>query len=217
MSRPQTPARPGDQLSRIGFFDVEDTRNLPVWTVERLAQHVGRALRRLERLDQEPNRAIERFHSIGFPCWIGTRIDRFVEPFADRGFSPGASRLQHVEGEPRGRRDQERRRILHRTAIGGLPPDPDVLHDVLGLGRAPEDAVGDAEKAGTHGQKGPKAIIDRGGGNGCLAHHACTEATAVPQEPPRNTWLFTGQGPRDFMSMKSRDRARAPEPVRACL
>lgn len=39
----------GDELARVGLFDVENLRNLAIWVVEGFAQHVRGAFRRASR------------------------------------------------------------------------------------------------------------------------------------------------------------------------
>ena len=73
-----------------------------------------------------------------------------------------ASGLDHVDRESRGRRHQERQRIADRTPIGGLPPNPDVLHDVFGLRRAAQHPIGDAKQPRPGTEECREAIVGRG-------------------------------------------------------
>jgi hypothetical protein len=63
------------------------------------------------------------------------------------GLSARAGGLKHVDRESRGRRNQEGQRIADRGPISGLPPNPDVLDDILGLRRAAQHPVRNAKQA----------------------------------------------------------------------
>ena len=79
----------------------------------------------------------------------------------------GAGGLGGVEGQVGGRGDEERGRADHHRAVAGLPAHPGVLHDVLGLGRAAEDPVGDAEQPRAEvGELGDGIVEVRGAGDG---------------------------------------------------
>ena len=55
--------------------------------------------------------------------------------------------LEDVDRESRGRGNEERQRISDRAPISGLPPNPDVLDDVLGLSRAAQHPIRNAKQA----------------------------------------------------------------------
>ena len=76
-----------------------------------------------------------------------------------RALSAGASGLEHVDRESRGRRGEERRRVTDPAPISALPPNPDVLHDVLGFRHAAQHAIGDAKQPRPGTQKCSNAIV----------------------------------------------------------
>src|SRR5215469_13210283 len=67
--------------------------------------------------------------------------------------------LREIDTESCSCRRQECGRILNHFSIGRLPPQPNVLHDILGLRRTSEHAVGDAEQTRTHASESRKAIV----------------------------------------------------------
>ena len=142
-------SRSGDELPRVGFFDPKDGRNLPVWIVERLSKHVRGALGWRKLLQQKQHRRVQRLASFGPQARIAGGVDRLRQPGACTGLSARASGLEHVDRQSRGRGNEERQRIPDRAAIGGLPPNPDVLDDVLGLSCAAQHPIGDGEQTRT--------------------------------------------------------------------
>src|SRR5262249_46299280 len=74
-----------------------------------------------------------------------------------------AGRLDGVDGQPGGGRHEEGSRVQDRTAISRLPPQPRVLHDVLGLDRTAEHAVRDAEQPRPRTDEGRKGAVICGG------------------------------------------------------
>jgi hypothetical protein len=50
-------------------------------------------------------------------------------------------------------------RILNRFSIGRLPPQPNVLYDILGFRRTSQHAVGDAEQTRTDAGESRKAFV----------------------------------------------------------
>ena len=129
---------------RLG--DLHDLADLFVGVGERLAQHVGGPLGGREPLQHHEHGESERLGAFGAEGRVGAGVDRLGQPRADVGLAAGARRLQRVDREPRRRRREERRRVLHDRSVGALPAQPRILHDVLGLARAAEHAVGDAEE-----------------------------------------------------------------------
>ena len=66
------------------------------------------------------------------------------------------------------------------TPVGGLPADPDVLHDILGLDCTAKHAIRDAEEAGTYAEERLESVI----GVVCDPHRADIEAS----EHTRTNW-----------------------------
>src|SRR4029077_11325517 len=67
--------------------------------------------------------------------------------------------LHEIDTESCGCRRQECGRILNHVSIGRLPAQPNVLHDILGLRRTSEHAVGDAEQTRTPPRESLNAIV----------------------------------------------------------
>ena len=57
------------------------------------------------------------------------------------------SRSDHVDGEPRRGRRKKCGWRVDRPSVAVLPTQPDVLDDVLGVGRVAHDSIRDAEQA----------------------------------------------------------------------
>jgi hypothetical protein len=162
--------RSGDDLPRVGFFDPKDVCNLAVGIVEGLSKYVRRALGWRELLQQKQNREVQRLAPLDPQARIGAGVDRLRQPWAYIGVSARASGLEHVDRESRGRRDQEGQRIADRAPISGLPPNPDVLDDVLGLRRATQHPIRNAKQPRPGTQECREAIVSAGRkGRGVLA------------------------------------------------
>jgi hypothetical protein len=76
---------------------------------------------------------------------VGVVEQRLGQPLAHVLLAPHARRAQHVDRHPRHDRRQvglERRRPL----VARVEAQPGLLHRILGLGDAAEDAVGDREE-----------------------------------------------------------------------
>ena len=140
--------RPGSrhQLTGIRVLDAQDAGNLPVRIVEGFPEDVRSALSGRELLDQHEHGDAQGFVPLSTKAGIGARVDRLRQPRSGPGLPPRSGGLQHVDGEPGRRGDQERRRVPHGTVVRGLPSHPDVLNDVLGFSRSAEHAIGDAEQ-----------------------------------------------------------------------
>lgn len=142
-----TPGAPAEP-AHGGFGTVQCLGDLPVRVAEGIPQHEDGPLRRGERLQQHEDgrgdglRACHPFGHVGngLPEIGG---DRLGEPRPDGGLAPGPDLPQPVDGEPGGDPDQVGARIADGRSVGGVPAQPRVLHHVLGVGQAPEHAVGD--------------------------------------------------------------------------
>jgi hypothetical protein len=108
----------GDELTRVGLFDAKHLRNLFIWVVEGFAQHVRGAFRRRERFEQHEDGELQRLAALGAQSGIGARIDWFGKPRPDVRFVTRARGLQHVDGEARCGRGEERLRIPDHASIG---------------------------------------------------------------------------------------------------
>jgi len=122
-----------DNLPRVRLAELKDGRDLPVRVVERLAKDERGAFRWRQLLQQQQNRELQRLAPLHSKLGIGAGVDRFVQPRADVPLSPRPSGLGHVKRQSCGRRGEERWRVLDDGAVGDLPPQPGLLHDVLGL------------------------------------------------------------------------------------
>jgi hypothetical protein len=91
---------------------------------------------------------------------IGLDVDRLGEPRADVVLAPGSDRLSDVDRGSIGGGGEKRDGIPRlaaigalSAAIGALSAHPRVLHHVVGVCRACEDAIGDTEEAQADGLK----------------------------------------------------------------
>jgi hypothetical protein len=139
-----------DQLARVGLGDLKDVCDFAVGVIEGLAEDVGCAFVGRELLEQQQNGELEGLATFGSKGWVRAGVDGLGKPGADVGLATGTRRLREVDGQARCRGDEKRGCVMHGCAIGGLPAQPGVLHDVLGFGDGPEHAVGDAEETRAH-------------------------------------------------------------------
>src|SRR5262249_32356061 len=70
--------------------------------------------------------------------------DRLWQPGPDIGLTPHPRRLEVVETEPRDRAQQIGTRLRDVIAVGRVPAQICLLHDVLGLRQRAEHAIGEA-------------------------------------------------------------------------
>ena len=142
------------QLAGVGLRRPDQLGHLPRAVAERLAQHVGRALGRRQALQQReqgegdalpldgvverPERTVRGEHRLG-------------QPRPDVDLPPGAGRVQRGQAEVGDHADQERLRRPDGRPVDGLPAQPGVLQDVLGVGGRPEHPVGDPEQPRAQG------------------------------------------------------------------
>jgi hypothetical protein len=112
-------------------------------------EHERGALGRAQGLQDDehrPGHGIGEAHRIGR---VGAGLDRFGQPRADVGLAAGAGRAEDVEREARGGGDEPAGEVFDLLEVGALEADPGVLDCVLGLGDGAEEAVGDADQAGS--------------------------------------------------------------------
>ena len=67
--------------------------------------------------------------------------------------------LGDVDTQSCGCRRQECGRVLNHAPIRRLPPQPNVLHDILGFRCISEHSVGDAEQTRSHVEKCQKTVV----------------------------------------------------------
>ena len=72
---------------------------------------------------------------------------------------PSLCGLDKIDTESGGCRRQVCARVLNCAPIYRLPPQPNVLHDILGFCRASEHTVRNAEQTGTHSSEDRQAVI----------------------------------------------------------
>ena len=71
---------------------------------------------------------------------------RLRQPLADVVLAPPRHRAQPVQRLPGDDADEVRPRVVHLGLVDARPPQPRLLHDVLGVGRRAEHLVGDGEQ-----------------------------------------------------------------------
>jgi hypothetical protein len=99
-------------------------------------------LARVSRVARGPQ--IRMLHPVLFLGGIITRVDRLRKARPDISFVPRTGGLGKIDSQPGRHCGEECGRVQSHAAIGGLPPKPDILHNVLGFSRTCEDAVRDA-------------------------------------------------------------------------
>jgi hypothetical protein len=135
-------------LPRIGLFEPKEIRDITVWIVERFPKDVRGSFGGRQLFQQQENATRQCLTSFRFQPRVGAGVDWFGQPGSDVVLSARARGLQDVDRESRGRGNEERQRIADRAPIRGLPPNPDVLDDVLGLRRAAQHAIRNAKQPG---------------------------------------------------------------------
>ena len=170
------------KLTSVCFFESKDVRDLAIWVVERLPKNVHGSFRRREALLQHPERGPQRFAPFRSGSGVGAGVHWFPNPAPGGSFAARAGGPDDVDRQScRGPRE-ERRRVPDHAAISRLPPHPDVLHRVLGLGHTSEHAVRDAEQARPHTKEGRESIIICTGVHGGY-HRATFFSFPSPRQP----------------------------------
>jgi hypothetical protein len=175
---------PADQLPRRRFGRLQDVGDLPVRVVEGLAQQVRRALAGREPFQQQPGGELQGLGALGAEVRVRARVDRFRLPRPDGRLATHPRRPERVDRQPGRRRREERGRVEDRGAVAGLPPEPGVLHDVLGLAGAAQQAARDAEQARPHAGEDRRGRLEvvrrlRTGVRVGIRHHAPAGRTAA--------------------------------------
>src|SRR5215467_9906516 len=67
--------------------------------------------------------------------------------------------MSQIDAQPHSCCRQKCGRVFDRAPIRRLPPQPDLLHDVLGLSRISEHAVSDAKQTPAHSVKSRKSVV----------------------------------------------------------
>ena len=129
--------RPARSLADCRLGPVEHRRDLRVRVAERLAQDVHDPLQGREGSRGRPAGRTRRVSARMDPRRrVSASVDWLGQPFADVRLPAGRDPAEAVEGQARGHRDggtQPGRG--HRTRARTRPPQPCLLHDVLGVGR----------------------------------------------------------------------------------
>jgi hypothetical protein len=181
-------ARAAEDLAAVVLAALDDPRDLGERHVEGIAQDEHGALDRREALEQHQKR--ERHALLALHARGRVVLDeRLGQPRADVRLAAMAGRAQDVDRQARGDGRQERALGLH--VVRRRPAQERLLHDVLGLGDAPEHPVGDREQEGaklvrcrcchcTHtvtDERGCHSVTGR------LVRGACTSSSPVRPEP----------------------------------
>src|SRR5882762_797413 len=139
-----------DELPDVCFLHLQDGRDLVVGVIERLVQNICGAFCGREFLKEQQDRKLECFAALRTYSGIGAGVHRFGKPSPDVGFVPGVCGLDKVDTQSCGCRRQVCGRVLNRAPIYRLPPQPNILHYILGFRRTSEHTVSDAEQTRTH-------------------------------------------------------------------
>ena len=150
----------GNQLAGIRLGELKDVRDIAMGIVESLAKNVGGTLIGREIFEQEKNRQLQCFTTFCSEGRVGSGVYGLREPGANICLALRTRGLGETDCQPHRRRYKKCCRVPHHTAVGGLPAQPDLLHNVLRFGRSSEDAVGDAEEPWAHAEKGGRCALE---------------------------------------------------------
>ncbi len=175
----QVPACPAHQLTGVGLARLQDLGDPPVGVVERLPQHVGGALHGIQLLQEQQNRHLQGLGPLRAQLRILRGVDGLGKPGADIGLPAHPCRLRQIDRQPGGHRGQEGGRFEDLRAVRVLPPQPGFLHDVLGLHRTAQDAVGDAEESRARRKEVLRRLIE-GVGAAASVHGSSLLASCAP-------------------------------------
>ncbi len=164
--RPTAPdgdlfSRSFDKLACVSLAQVKDARDPPISIAERFAENVGGSFRGPEFFKQQEDGTLQGFIPFRFRSRVAAAVHAFREPRPDAGFAADPRGPGKVDGQSLRRGHQESGRVTDDTAIRGLPPQPHVLHNVLGLGRASHDPTGNTAQTGPQLAERHKTVIDR--------------------------------------------------------
>src|SRR5215470_10185790 len=139
-----------NELADVCFLRLQDGRDLVVGVIERLAQNICGAFCGREFLKKQQNRKFKCFAALRTYSGIAACVHRFGKPNPDVSFAARVCGLDKVDTQSCGCRRQICGRVHYRVAICGLPPHPNVLHNILGLRCTSEHAVSNSEETRTH-------------------------------------------------------------------
>lgn len=139
-----------DELARVGLGGLKDFRYLAVGVIEGFAEDIGRAFSGRQLFEQQQHGEFESLATFSPKGWVGASVHGLGKPRPNVSLASGARRLREVDSKARRGGDKKRGRVLNGSTVGRLPAQPNVLHDVLGLGDGPEHTVGDAEETRAH-------------------------------------------------------------------
>ncbi len=133
-----------------GLADVhlglpDDLRDLGVGVPEHLAEHEDRALGRGQGLQYDQDRHGHGVGEFGFLGDVGRGQEGFGEPGSDVRLADDLGRPEPVQAQVGDGAHQVGPGVLDLRAVGAVPGEPRVLHDVLGVGDAAQHAVGRTE------------------------------------------------------------------------
>jgi len=143
--RAEVLARAVEELAARGVAPPHGARHLGHREVEHLMQDEHRPLQGRQRFEHREEGHGDRLRLGGaLVARGGLGRDRLREPLAHVALAPPPRRADLVEAEPRHHRGEVRARRLNVFRVGGA--EEGILHDVLGVGGAPQHAVGDAHQ-----------------------------------------------------------------------
>ena len=135
--------RPPGELPHRGLGPVHDPSDLLVGLAERFAQDEHRPLERRQRLEHDEQRHLHRVGKLHAFGRVRFERDRLRQPRTHVGLPPPLLASEPVDREPGRDLRQVRARIVDRSAIDVTPPEPRILHHVLGLADTTEQPVRD--------------------------------------------------------------------------
>lgn len=144
LSRDTLPGA-SDELAGVRFTESKDVRDLAIRVVESFTENVRDSFPGRESLQQQQDGTLQRFAPFRSQFGVGAVVHRLREPGRDIRFAAQAGGLGEVDGQSRRRRRQVCRCVQDDATISTVPPQPHVLQNVLGLGRASERSVRNRE------------------------------------------------------------------------
>ena len=170
----------GRELAAGRLAATECARHFGEVEAEDVVQQEARPLQRRQPFEHQHQRHRNIVRQLARRLVVEDFVDhRLGQPLADVELAPRLRRLHAIEAEPRHHGAEIAARLLDRRAVGGVPAQIGVLHDVLGLGARAEHAVGKP------GQRAPMRLERRDVLVERRAHAA--EALAIGCVTSRNT------------------------------
>jgi hypothetical protein len=142
-------SRAARQLAASRLAPAQRLGHLRERVVEHVVQQKRSALERREPVQRQQQRDGQIFRHLGLRIGCKPRRvgDRIGQPRPDILLPAHSRRLQHVQTDPRRRRDQKRPRLHDALAIGVVPAQVGLLHGVLGFCHRSEHAIRQPEQA----------------------------------------------------------------------